>query len=300
VPQDRPPLSIVVATRAGRAGVAACLASFADDARRLGAEIIVGDGSDASDGSSSAANTTTNDGVTWIRRPGASVFALYGIGIAHATGSIIAVTEDHCFPAPGWCDAIIAAHARHPEALAIGGVIENAATESAIDWAAFLRTHATHLAPLDRVSLDKSNIAFKRDGVRHLPTHAGQGVMLLHHLLELQREPDRVAADPALVVHHYQHASRTDASVLHFHDGRAITGLRRSRMRRGDWIRLGVIGVLPYVRSARVIRAVARKGRLAPEVVRALPLMLWLQWCFTAGELTGYIGGAGDSAKQLH
>ena len=40
-----------------------------------------------------------------------------------ARGEVVAFTEDHCEPAPDWCERIIAAHAEHPDADAVGGAM---------------------------------------------------------------------------------------------------------------------------------------------------------------------------------
>ncbi len=62
--------------------------------------------------------------------------------LREARGEVVALTEDHAIPRPGWVPAIIRAHADHPEAAAIGGAIENGSTESSLDWASYFSTRA--------------------------------------------------------------------------------------------------------------------------------------------------------------
>src|SRR5215204_513094 len=108
----RPPLSICVATTAGWPAIEPCLRAFVDDAREVRAEVLVTDGSGRRPPSDPAVTSV----VTWIALPGKSVFQLVQANIGRASGEIVAITEDHCTPRPGWVPEILRAHAEYPAA----------------------------------------------------------------------------------------------------------------------------------------------------------------------------------------
>ena len=107
-------------------------------------EIVVVDGS----GKPAPEPDDVGPDVVWISRPGESVFQMRPVGYAACRGEIVAVTEDHCAPAPDWLDRILAAHVEHPEAIAIGGVVENGTTDHLVDWATFIVTQGPFIGPI--------------------------------------------------------------------------------------------------------------------------------------------------------
>jgi hypothetical protein len=67
-------------------------------------------------------------------------------GVRQARAPIVALAEDHAFPAPGWAEALIDAH-RHPWA-AVGAVIRNPNDpKNVIAWADVLIGFGEYLAP---------------------------------------------------------------------------------------------------------------------------------------------------------
>ncbi len=157
-----------------------------------------------------------------------SVFALRARGLAVARGEVVAITEDHCVPAPDWPAALLAAHARHPAAAALSGAVGNGAVDDAWDWANFLLTFAEHMRPLDDAPAARApsvaNGSFKRSLVSLPPAPAAGW-------LELELMPDlvgagRVARDGGpLVVHDQTHGGWRGTLSAHFHNGRASAGL---------------------------------------------------------------------------
>jgi hypothetical protein len=159
----KPTLSVVLATTDAWPDLANCLAILEPQAEQTGAEIIVGDG----DGSALPDKYSTNPGrVVWIRKPGASVFELRALCVDAARAPIIATTEDHCVVEPDWCERVLAAHAEHPDALAVAGAVTNGSTTSRADWANFLHTFGAFTPPLDPTQRDRcpvnANISYKR------------------------------------------------------------------------------------------------------------------------------------------
>ena len=70
------------------------------------------------------------------------------IGFEAATAPILLLAETHCFPAPGWLDAVLAAHA---EGWAIVGPrVGNANPGSATSWANFFEHYAIYHLEIER------------------------------------------------------------------------------------------------------------------------------------------------------
>ena len=117
--------------------------------RRLDAEIVVGDGSD----NPPPAPDERPARVRWLKRPGVSVFELYAMALGSARGEVVALTEDHALPRPGWVAAIAArprrAIPRPPRSAARS---RTARLTRLIEWASYFTTQGPHMAPLgDRV-----------------------------------------------------------------------------------------------------------------------------------------------------
>jgi hypothetical protein len=292
----RPQLSICVATTVGWPAIEPCLRSFLQDAISIEAEVLVADGSGKRppDGPDAGA-------VTWRAFPGESVFRLLEFNLVDASGEIVALIEDHCTARPGWVEGIVRGHREHPDAIAIGGAIENGTTASRLQWASYLMTQWRHMGPLrngpsSRIA-NEANVSFKRAAVDALRP-APLGYMAILHTRALGRAGARLINDDRIVVDHHESLRPAATSLIHFDDGRTISGFRRTNMGGGDWARLAVAPLLPLYRAARVVRTTVAKGR-GRTVFGSLPWLLWLEYCHEAGEVVGYLRGAGRSPYGL-
>jgi hypothetical protein len=235
--------------------------------------------------------------------PGESVFALRAQGIERARGEIVAITEDHCIPAPDWAAALVSAHARHPDAVGLSGAVANGATASAWDWANFLMTFAEHMPPLDGAAAKRApsvaNGSFKRapiDATR--PVTPGW--------VELELMPRLVGAGAVardggpLVTHDQSHGGVWANLVAHFHNGRASAGLRVERPGvgsvRAEWRRLAT---LPWRLTRELQTALAARPPLTGVAARGARLGPLLALAHAAGELVGLLSGPGSSAERL-
>ncbi|MGH7232141.1 MAG: glycosyltransferase family 2 protein [Nitrospiraceae bacterium] len=293
------PLSIVIATTKPWPEVRGCLDSLHSQARFAGAEIIVADGHGrglAEDGDASYPD------VVWLKKPHASVFVLRGLAMARARGALVAVTEDHCRVAPDWCERIIKAHAQHPEAAAIGGAVENGATERLIDWANFLLVFAPFVLPIEsgpseRICL-QANISYKRHVLPQDMPELGMMEMLFNQRLHAQG--DTLIADDRLLVYHVQSWGFFGTFAAHFHNGRSIAGFRLPTM---GWpervLRLGGCPLLPPVLLWRTLRPIWKKRRLYIRTLACLHLLACVVCCHAAGEFIGYLAGPGESPQRL-
>lgn len=293
------PLSVVVATTKSWPEIEPCLESLHDQARAIGAEILVGDGH----GQGLPADVADRyPAVKWIKQPGGSVFTLRELAITHASGAVVAITEDHCTAPPGWCERIVGAHGDHPEAAAIGGVVVNGATTRLIDWSNFLIVFGPFTAPIDEgaqaaIAL-QANISYKR---RVLPrTVSNLGMMEFLFNRELRERGEVLLADANLVVCHNQSWGFWGTFAAHFHNGRSIAGFRLGRISRVERVlRLGGCLILPAYLLWVCLGPVIRKRRLLKQAVLSLPLTVIVVTCHAAGEFLGYLAGPGDSPRRL-
>ena len=227
--------------------------------------------------------------VKWIKWSGGSVFFLRERAMTQANGAVVAVTEDHCTVTPGWCERILKTHRDHPEAAAIGGVVENGATTRLIDWSNFLIVFGPFTAPIENgkqraISL-QANISDKR---RVVPREMSQlGMMEFLFNRKLHEQGEILIADDLLIVSHNQTWGFGGTFAAHFHNGQSIAGVRLQGVL---WIerlvRLGGSAILPVYLLYVTIWSVIRKRRLLKQAVPSLPQTAVVVTCHATGGLS--------------
>ena len=295
------PITALVATIRGWPVMRPALEHLVGQTIAAGGNVIVADGSGkAPPGAQEMA--ALGGPITWLSKPGASVFQLRLAGYRSAAGEIVAVTEDHCYVDPDWIERVLAAHRDYPNAAVVGGAVINATDTKLVDWAAFLLTQGPFMPPLangvaERVS-GPANASYKRRVLERLGGDEEQGVIDFLELPEALQGEQLVADDSIRVLHH-QSQGFWGTSLAEFDNGRTIAGYRRRAMERGDWLRVLGSPVLPIYRAVRAMRIVGRKERPKRIRLKAAPAHLWFQYCAMAGELLGYAGGPGGSPRRL-
>ncbi|HEV8516275.1 MAG TPA: glycosyltransferase family A protein [Candidatus Limnocylindrales bacterium] len=294
-----PEVSVVVPSIQGWPAIAQTLEAIRDQADGRPVEVVVVDGSDRPEPPEDA----RWPGLRWLRAPGRSTYQLRPLGYRATSGSLVAVTEDHCIPAADWIERIVAAHAAYPRAAVVGGAIENASPEQVVARAAFLVTHTRFMPPLPRGPAEHlpgpANLSFKRHVLERIPEHGSLGVVEGFDGAALAAEGEILILDDRIRVGHRHAFDLREESAIQFHDGRTAAGFRRTVMDRRDWLRLAALGLLPFARSLRGATTATRKGVPPRRVAGALPLIVWLQLCHALGELVGYASGPGTSPGKL-
>ncbi len=224
------------------------------------------------------------------------------IGARHASAPVVALVEDHAFPAPGWAEALIRAH-RQPWA-AVGPVMGNANPCDMISWANLLIEYSEWLEPAT------GGVA------NHLPGHNGsyKRAILLSYgdQLEAMLDAESVLHWDLRAKGHllyleskartfHQNFSAPFSSIqLRFHGGRLFAS---SRSRRWPlWQRLLYIGgapLIPIVRLWRILRELRRPGRPQNLLPRVLPYLIVGLAVEGTGEMIGYALGPGNSVERL-
>jgi hypothetical protein len=266
---------------------------------RVGGEIIVMDGS----GLPAPDESAIGPDVTWISRPGRSVFQLRAEGYDLCRGDVAAVTEDHVSPAADWCERILAAHAAHPEAIAIGGAVENGTTDHLTDWAAFLLTQATSMRPLSNGPAERivgaPTVSYKRDALARRPIHGTLGVIELFDTAGMRRDDEILLNDDSIRVSHHFCLGLLGSASMEFHNGRTVAGFRRRSMTPGDWLRIVGFPILPLYRAARTVQIAWDRQVRRSTVLATVPLLVLFHYAQACGEMIGYAGGPGTSPRKL-
>jgi glycosyltransferase involved in cell wall biosynthesis len=222
-------------------------------------------------------------------------------GIRQARAPVVVLAEDHCYPEPGWAEALINAH-RQPWA-AVGPVVHNANPDSSISWADALLGYAPWLDPAPAGVID------------HLPGHNSsykRAILLdygpdLEAMLEaesvlhwdLRAKGHQLYLEPAAKVSHVNFGRLSSWIPAQFHSGRVFAAARgRSWSPLRRLLYAGGAPFIPLVRSWRILR---RARRVCPrhQPLKVLPALMLGLVVSALGELLGYASGAGDAKQKL-
>ena len=239
--------------------------------------------------------------VTWITNPGLSVFQLRHEAYSRATGSIVAVTEDHCYVPPEWAERILASHEINADAVAIGGSVENGAL-SLVDWGSFFSLQTANMSPIRSGPTDKINghvnVSYKRAALADVDGFGGLGALDFAHQRQLRDLGGVLVADDAIRCTHVQSLGNVGTAMGHFHAGRTIAGFRRTNMDGRQWARFAMAFAIPFGKFARIMRIGLGKPHRTTLLVSS-PLIYWFLMCQATGQFVGYALGPGDSPNHV-
>jgi len=223
-------------------------------------------------------------------------------GVRAASAEVVALVEDHAFPAPGWAEAIVKRHAEGWAA--VGPVMTNANPRSATSWANLLIEYAPWLEPSEA------------GGREHLPGHNGsyKRALLLGYGERLEAMLDaesvlhwdlrsrghKLFLEPRARTFHQNFSAFAPSLALRFNGGRLFAS---SRARGWPAWRRALYAcaspLIPFVRLARIVGELTKPGRPRHLLPKLLPALLALLAFDGAGEFVGYALGAGDSMRRL-
>ncbi|MDX2119772.1 MAG: glycosyl transferase [Gemmatimonadota bacterium] len=233
--------------------------------------------------------------------PEATIPELRALGFRAASAPAVAVIEDHVLVPPGWSAAMLAALAGGADA--VGGAVENAATETVVDWAAFLCEYSQLLPPLPAgpvAGLTGNNTAYRREALAATRPAWEAGRWEDHLHAALRTAGGRLVQHPEIVVGHRKHYTVAEYTGQRFLFARAWAGMRAREWSPGRRAGIGLLALaLPLVLYVRIVRTVWRKRRHRGELVRALPLLVLFVCAWGLGEVTGYLAGAGQALRRV-
>jgi hypothetical protein len=218
-----------------------------------------------------------------------------------ATGVAVAVIEDHIIVPPGWAQRLLDEVARG--VAVIGGSVENAATDTLLDQAAFLCEYSQCLRPLPEGPVDwltGNNVAYRRDVLEQYRdvTDEGRWENYLHD--RLRERGIALICRPDICVGHRKHYTFTEYLSQRYLYARSYAGARVSGGPLARRIVYALASVaLPPLLFARIAARVIAKTKDRWLLLRCTPLILVFVTAWGWGELVGYTCGAGNSLQRV-
>ena len=296
---DHPQLSVVIASVNGPAYLDACLGALYQQRGDVRAEVIVAGSCDGDVRRMVAQRYPEVQVISFDKR--LTIPELRAVGIARTSGDLVSITEDHCLPPPDWFERIVEAH-RAPY-VAIGGAVENAATQRLTDWAVFLCEYHRHISPVPggvTGDIPGPNVTYKRAALPVIQDllDAGRWENFLH--ARLQEAGFELYSDPSIVIYHRKFFGLGEFLQQRFHYGRSFAGMRVHHAPAWRRLMFGVGSVvLPPLLIGRIARHLFRRRRHRLIFLKTLPLLALFTLSWTAGECIGYLTGQGDSLAKV-
>jgi hypothetical protein len=233
--------------------------------------------------------------------PGTTIPEMRAIGFDVASAPAIGVIEDHVLVRPGWARQML--EALGSGASVVGGPIENAATDTLMDWASFLCEYSHCIPPLPGGAVDwlpGNNVVYSREVLQ-----AHQDAIREHKWENRLHDAIRDAGTdlvcrPDIVADHEKHFTFGAYMSQRYLYSRSFAGarVRGAPTSRKVAYALGALA-LPPVLFWRTVSRIRAKGRHRAELNRSLPYIALFVLAWAAGELVGYLAGAGDSLSKV-
>lgn len=232
---------------------------------------------------------------------GTSIPQMRALAFREATGDAVAVIEDHVIVPDGWARQMLDALDQGAEV--VGGSVENAATDTLLDWAAFLCEYSHCIPPLDAGSvfwLTGNNVVYRRRLLEKFKsyTDAGKWENYLHDAL--RDAGIALVCHPEIVIGHKKHYTFAEYMSQRYLYARSYAG---ARVAGAPWSRRAFYGcaavVLPVLLFYRIVTRILGKRRYHRLLLKSLPLIALFVMSWGWGEVVGYWTGPGDSLSQV-
>jgi glycosyltransferase involved in cell wall biosynthesis len=294
---ERVELSIIIAAWNNASLLRQCLASLEKQTDKAAIETIV-----VSNFATDSLENEFSAAARFFRLPETAIVPqLRSQGVKLARGEIIALLEDHCFFDERWSEEIKKAHAETSRA-AVGGSVENASLENALDWAVYFYDYGKYMLPNRAgasASLSGINVSYKRALLAEIAEIYRDGFYETFVNEELKKRNHQLIMQPAAIVYHNKNYETSEAARHCYHLARSFAAQRVadvSFLKRAVYAMVSLI--LPILLPARIVSNVVNKGRNIGQLMRALPILFALMLIWSYGELCGYLLGEGKSSAQ--
>jgi hypothetical protein len=228
-----------------------------------------------------------------------TLYAGWAAGIRHASAPVIVICEDHCFPEPGWAQALIEAH--RGEYAAVAPAMKNGNPESLVSWANFLLCFVEWFSPEGSHPVESGpghNTSYKRDVLlgydQQLETWLNPERML--HF-ELTAKGHRLLVEPRAATRHVNISLASSYLYHSFLGGRIFGASRAKRWPRGSaWLHAFAFPLIPPIRVKRILDRLNTPAlRKESKFWRALPWIMAGLSLHALGEAVGYVAGPGNA-----
>ena len=222
-------------------------------------------------------------------------------GVAAATAPIVALTEDHCYPAPGWAEALLSRH--RDKWTGVGAVVQNGNPKTTISWANLIIEYGEWINPNEAGPVHHiggHNSSYKRRALAAYGERLGEMLEAESTMQwELARTGHRFYLEPGARMHHVHFALFWPSMGVRFNGGRIFAANRRRGWGAGKRLAY-VLGspLIPFVRLARCLKRVPQSETL-PRKLMLFPTLATLLSADGLGEMFGYAFGSGNSVAYL-
>jgi hypothetical protein len=296
----RPRLSVIVAASNDGALLARCVDALAAQAHSDAVEVLIARDAGRFDDVDRIALDRRIAGLRWIEAPpGTTVPRLRGLGIAQARADLIAMIEDDCVVADGWCRAAIATAG---EPAAVGGAVEPGSYRRPLDWAVYFCEYGRFMLPLPSgpgAPLTGNNVVYSRLALMGLPDAVRTDFReaFVHATWQKAGIPTRVSE--SLVVRNINRWSLRHVTTVPFHHGRAYAAERFGARQAPVRVALAVLALgLPLLKLVRIAAGTLKRRRLTGRLLVAFPWAMIFVGSWSFGEILGCLAGPGDSPSR--
>ena len=219
-----------------------------------------------------------------------------------ASAPVVVYAEDHCFPDPGWAEALLRAH-QGPHA-AVGPALRNANPETAVSWADFILGYGRWMVP-GRAGvvplLPGHNSSYKREVLQAYGSDLDD-LMEAETVLfwDLRRRGHTLYLEPAATTAHMNFEKLRVWLSVTWHLGRVFAA---ERARGWAWPRRLAYScaapLIPIIRLWHALTSVRRNRVDVRQVARALPPIALALVVDAVAQGTGAISGPGSSTPHL-
>ena len=242
----------------------------------------------------------------YVRRPGERRWTALRFELVHlARTPVVAFLEDHCYPSPGWAEALIARH-REPWA-AVAYAFTNANPMRYASRAALVSDYGLWMHPVKKTRprlLPGNNVSYKRET---LLSFGDALATLLSPDFGLQEKLRQVEApmciEPRALAAHENFERPWDLWKAN-HDYSRLLGARRALTLEWGRTRQWFYGLAtpigsPLIRMLRLLASLRGRGSLTKQVLAAFPVYAVAYFWAGVGEAVGYLFGEGRADEGL-
>ncbi len=293
-----PELSVVVPSVNGLGDLTGCLEALKRQ-ERIRLEIVVVDR--LGDSLRDAVRRKFPDVVVLESDPGATIPQMRALAFRNVSAAAVAVIEDHVIVPVTWGRQLVDALADGADV--VGGTIDNAATETIVDWASFLCEYSPCIPPLpagEATWLPGNNIVYRRHLLERFRTVVEEGKWENRLHDAMRSDGIKLICRPEIMVMHKMHYTFGLYLSQRYLYARSYAGARVAGASGAVRLAYGAAAFcLPPLLFIRTIRSVVAKRRHLRHLVVSLPLLGIFVTSWAVGEIVGYWFGAGDALSKV-